>query len=331
MMIPDYSEIKALRFALPPLLVYVLALSILEFGGLGFTELGETVHQPTITAAELTPTLLNLNHARVTWLSAVLIFAVLAFTVMVTGILIMRSVLSASGFLSFLLVGAVLSASGLLQLWLSTMPNSNLGLIFRLTHISLHNSARFSEADLTAVTLLVTLVNVLAAIAPIFVMLAGCSLLNIPKYDESSDAKRALRRRMTQLKTLTDLGSALLVAGSLHMLVWLRWPIAVNADPAMQKALGEWALSVTLYCGTAYSLMIAAFYIPCSWALSKAAEAWLQQTQPEWSESELADWLDKYGFSGTPIRQLPQIVATLAPMLAGPIGSAISSLGAKIG
>ncbi|OQW74003.1 MAG: hypothetical protein BVN35_10870 [Proteobacteria bacterium ST_bin11] len=326
----DFSETKSLRFALPPLLVYTLALAILEFGGLGFTGIGESLNQQANTSTELSPALLGINHARVTWLSAVLIFAVFAIAVVAASVLIMRSILSASGFLSFLLAGTALSVTGLVQLWASTMPDSNLGLIFRLTHISLHNSARFSESDLDAITLLVTLVNVLAAIAPIFVMLAGCSLLSLPDSTGSNDPKRLLRRRMTQLKTLTDLGSALLVAGSLHMLVWLRWPLAFTAEPAMQKALGEWALSVTLYCGTAYSLMIAAFYIPCCWALSKAAEAWLQQTQPEWSESELADWLDQYGFSGAPIRQLPQIIATLAPVLAGPIGLAISSLGTKV-
>ncbi|MCQ8116170.1 hypothetical protein [Methylomonas rosea] len=327
----DFSETRALRFALAPLLVYSMALAILEFGGLGFTAVAETLHPQLNTPAELSSATFNINHARVTWLSAVLLFGALAIAVMATSIIIMRSVLSAQGFMSFLLAGATLSVVGLAQLWASTVPDSNLGLIFRITHAGLHNSARFTETDLASITTLVTLVNVLAAIAPIFVMLAGCSLLTELSHSKTTDPRRFLRRRMTQLKTLTDLGSALLVAGALHMLVWLRWPIAFTADPAIQKALGEWALSVTLYCGTAYSLMIAAFYIPCSWALTIKAEGSLQQALPDWSESELADWLDKFGFSSAPIRQLPQIVATLAPMLAGPIGSAISSLGSKVG
>ncbi|AMK76394.1 MULTISPECIES: Ish1 domain-containing protein [Methylomonas] len=328
---PHFSETKALRFALAPLLVYILALATLEFGGLGFKGIVETLHPQTNTFTELSPTLLIMNHARVTWLCAVLIFASLAIAVMSASVLIMRSALSSQGFISFLLAGTGLSVIGLAQLWASTTPDSNLGLIFRITQAGLRNSANFTDTDLASITTLVTLVNVLAAIAPIFVMLAGCSLLTIPTNSETTDPRRFLRRRMTQLKALTDLGSALLVAGALHMLVWLRWPIAFTEDAAMQKAFGEWALSVTLYCGTTYSLMIAAFYIPCSWALSKNAETSLQRALPDWSESELADWLDKYGFSSAPIRQLPQIIAALAPMLAGPIGSAISSLGNKAG
>lgn len=324
------SEMKMLYFALPPLLVYILALAILEFGGLGFPE-ANPFPSLLIDASGSASASLGMNHARVNWMSSVLMFGALACAVLAASLVIMHGALSKREFRIFLMVGAGLAVGGIIQLLISSRPGSSVGLIFRITHSVMQASGRFDDDDLKSIKDLVGLVNILAATVPAFVILAGCSLLAMPSNRLVADPRPFLRRRMSQLKTITDLGSALLVTGALHLLLWLRWPIVFTHDVTLQKAIGEWALSMTLYCGTAYSLMIAAFFIPCSWALARNAERLLRQALPECSETELHDWLDKYGFSVAPIRQLPQVIATLAPMLAGPIGSAITGLGGATG
>lgn len=328
---PCRFEMMALRFAVAPLLVYLLAIFILEFGGLGFTDTAAFVESSVKFSTQLSPSLLAINHARMSWLLAVLMFWAVVLTVLVVCISTMRATLSSTGFRLFLLCGAAMSVGGVIQLWISAESGSSLGLIFRFTYASIQASQQFNAADLTAIKLLVSSVNILAAVAPGFVMLAGCSLLAIPADRDCADPRHFLRRRMADLKTVTDLGSALLVAGSLHMLLWLRWPIVFSADPVMRQAIGEWALSVTLYCGTAYSLMIALFYMPCAFALTKNAEIMLQRALPDMTEPDVADWLEQYGFSKSVVRHLPQIIAALAPMLAGPIGSALTGLGGFLG
>jgi hypothetical protein len=326
------GETAALGFAIAPLLVYVLATAILEVGGLGFAASVDAVKAAGgPKTGGLATALLAANHARVVWLTSVLVFCTVALTVLVASVLLIHASLSRAGFRIFMLVAAGLSIVGLVQFWASTATDSNLALIFHFTYDSLRATGRFVDGELSSILLLVTLVNVLAAVVPFFVIVSGCSLVTLQPARHVADIRHYLFRRMADLKTIVNLGSAMLVAGALHLLLWLRWPIAFTEQGEIQAAVGEWALSVTLYCGTAYSLMIAALYVPCSIALTKNADLALQRAMPELSEPDRVKWLEQHGFSAAPIRQIPQIIAALAPMFAGPIGAAVSGLGSPFG
>ncbi|MGY6275897.1 hypothetical protein [Methylomonas sp. MgM2] len=322
MNIAHRPEAKTLFFAIPPLLTYLFSSFILEFGGLGFGNIRYAL--PAMESQSvISTTILSINDARVVWLSSVLLFITVACAVIAISLLTLYKTLDRKGFSNFVVVGIALGIGGLMQLAFSIRPDSNLRLIFQLTYDSICAANRFTETETAAIAALVSIVNMLAVIVPPFLMLACCSQTILPDA-KVTDPRHFLFSRMNKLKLLIHFGSAMLVAGSLHMLLWLRFPIAFVADAELHKAIGTWALSLTLYCGMTYSLMLAGLYVPCSMKLIHNTEILLKQRMPELSDSDIMEWKNKHGFSTSPLQQIPQIIAALAPTLAGPIGSAVA-------
>lgn len=303
---------------------------ILESGGLGFADARYALQGPA-RLPDVSLALLTVNQARIAWLSSANLFTAAACIVLAVSILLMRTSLTRRGFFGFMLTGTGLGMAGLLHLSIADTSNSDLALIFHLTFDSIQATQHFSEADLSAIARLVSLINALAVIVPGFLMLAGCSLVLIPSASKLPDPRHFLQVRMSKLKSIMQLGSAMLVTGSLHLLLWSRLPIAFTDDIALQEAIGAWALSITQYCGITYSLMLTVLYIPCVLVLIERTETLLKQSMPALSEPEISDWLDKHGFSTEPLRHFPQIIAVLAPSLAGPISSSLLGLNLSLG
>ena len=125
---------------------------------------------------------------------------------------------------------------------------------------------------------------------------------------------------MERLKSLLNGGSALLVVGVLHMHVWLRWPAALVHDPRVGAEILGFSSAVSIFWGVAFSLLIMAFYLPVAALITDRASAILAQSPEEAGGKDAKEWLQEQGLSMTPTRQLPQIAAMLAPLLAGPLG-----------
>lgn len=332
-LIPNGPECRSLLFGLPALIVYLGALTILEYAGFGLIPSDSATPFATAQFIGNTATApLTVSNARVSWLSAVMVFSAASSALAFLSALTIKRFLSSRGFRGFMLLSAALAIVSILGLLRISQATNPLSLFYYFTDSALGRSSLITEHARKSAEYIIVLVNVLASIIPGMAMLAACAIVSQRTYATPHEELRVLRERMASLKSLLSVGSGVLVAGALHTLMWLRWPVALLSDNAAKQAVGDWALSVTLYMGSAYSLMIVSLYVPCATSLIKQAEAALTRASPaDKVETDISAWLAKNGFSSSPIHQIPQIVASLAPMLAGPLGSAIVGFGDRGG
>lgn len=325
-------EICYLTFAALPISIYVLAMVIFEQGDFGSlaleSKLAAIAHAEKInTAFEL----FTEGRLRVLWLSSVLLYYILAVAVIVICILALKNSLTSKGFKQALVLWAALSCIEIGHLVYAASNDMALGSIFRFTFESLQNSHFYKPLQLAHIRNMVYIVNLIAAIAPIAVALAAAASLAPLDVTDPSQYLRRLMARSRQLKTVVNLGSAFLVAGVLHMQAWLRWPIVFVDNTKLAEAMNDWSLALTTFVGGVFSLMIACIYICCAKRLAKRAEANLRYLPADALNSTLEDWLERHGFSPEPARHIPQILAILAPLLAGPVGAALTGFGNSLG
>lgn len=103
----------------------------------------------------------------------------------------------------------------------------------------------------------------MAVLAPIIAVLAVCSVV-APSGNSETYGPELLVRRMRQLNEVLYGGSAILVTGILHMGAWLRWPASLIADRPSQEAVLGIALAITIFWGTAFTLMLVVTYVPAA-------------------------------------------------------------------
>ncbi|HVF10692.1 MAG TPA: hypothetical protein VNA16_07810, partial [Abditibacteriaceae bacterium] len=193
---------------------------------------------------------------------------------------------------------------------------------------------RFGSMFLRNVNWIVSIINGFAIIAPVIAILAAGSTLVPPPAGQDRDLPY-FAAQMRRLKEVLNAGSALLVAGILHMGAWLRWPAALVNDKAVQEEILNLALSISVFWGATFTLVIIAIYSPAASRLSAQALRAIKNDKEEGKdkEGEAKDpykRLNEHGLAISPAQQLPQIAAILAPLLAGPVGSLLSSLATSL-
>lgn len=325
-------EIRYLAFAALPISIYALAIVILEQGDFGSMALESKL--AAIAHAAKNHSAFELfveGRSRLLWLSSVLLYYILAIAVIVTCILVLQRSLTSKGFKQALVLCAVLSCVEIGHLAYAASDGTALGAIFRFTFESLQNSHFYKPLELARIKGMVYIVNLLSAIAPFAIALAAAASLTPMVVADPRQYLQRLSDRSHQLKTIVNLGSALLVAGVLHMQAWLRWPVVFVDDAKLANAMNDWSLALTTFIGSVFSLMIACVYICCAKVLAKRAEANLLQLPADAFDSSIDDWLEKHGFSSEPTQQIPQILAIFAPLLASPVGAALTGLGSSVG
>ncbi|SMG65768.1 hypothetical protein BMETH_38_4 [methanotrophic bacterial endosymbiont of Bathymodiolus sp.] len=72
-------------------------------------------------------------------------------------------------------------------------------------------------------------------------------------------------------------------------------------------------------------MIIAALYLPAAAYLSNQVRQTLLQGSDEELKKDPSSWLIENNMVFSPLASLPQIVAVIAPMLAGSFGTALSS------
>lgn len=319
------SEIKSLWLVFPPILVMLLAGLIFEFSAFDLVGLSGQLDALLRGAPERdTAAILGESRARLLWSTAVLLSTFTGLALVIAAIAVMRRCLAGVALRLYLLLGLVLAAVNTLQLLLGGMMESGTSAIFSFTYDSLVRSGQFEADRLLALRVVMYGLNGLSAIAPSLAFLAACSTL-VEAPGGTSDLLDHLKARMRGLKMLLNLGSALLVVGVLHMTAWLRWPAVLVAEPAVAAEIEGLALAITLFWGAAFTLLIVAFYVPASFILGRRAEAAIAAAPEKAGGLEVEEWLKRHGLSIAPTQQLPQMAVMLAPLLAGPLGSALGA------
>ena len=265
-------------------------------------------------------------YARYVWLSSVLLELFASCYVSVYCGLIIHRCHTRQRLRIVVLAGLAFCAIGIIFLLYSSVTINALNkVVFAFTYQALVESGRYGPMFLMNVNGVVSIINGLAIIAPAIAILAACSTL-APPADSRVQDLQYLTEQMQHLKEVLNAGSALLVAGILHMGAWLRWPAALVSDKAMQEGVMNLALAITLFWGATFTLVIVATYGPAASRLSTQASRVIKEGSEAGKIEDPHKWLSDHGLVSSPMKQLPQIAAMLAPLLAGPIGSVLSSL-----
>ena len=316
-----------LLLLLPPIFVYVLASILFELSlTTNILQLPATIGSH-IASEDLNTLTFKLAEMKVryTWFATTVVdFTVCLYAAILCSTIIYRSH-SGKRLLTIKAIGSVLIILGLISLTYSAMTrNALFELIYHFSFSTLEATSFYKTEFLDRVDRLLILANTLAVIVPCIILLAASSTL-APSLELNRDTLMHLTTQMRHLKGVLNAGSALLVAGILHMSAWLRWPVGLLSDTTEQTALSGAVLAIIMFWGATFTLMLITTYGPAASYLSSQARNYAEQAHRAGTIHDPQKWLHDNHFSITLGEQLPQISVILGPVLAGPLGSFLMS------
>lgn len=319
------GERQALLLVVPPLLVVVVSQTLFELVGYDLVALGAAV-ESAVRAAP--PSVLEARLAdmetRLIWALSSFVSLVAAVALTTVAVVILARSVSMRGLRLFVPISLALILLGMLSYYYAIQAETPIAGLFRFPYGNLE-AARLDPDFLAVVrTVLITL-NLFSMIAPLSAMMAACSTLAPPRDGGPGDVI-FLGGQVRFLKSLAVLGSIYMVTGVLNMGIWLAWPAALIAADPVAAQVESLAGSISIYWGGCFTVLIASFYAPAMIVLRERAEAVLAASPTATGGLTPEKFLEDHGLSLSLGKQLPQIGAVLAPLLAGPLGSAIAGL-----
>ncbi|MBX3236124.1 MAG: hypothetical protein KF814_08220 [Nitrospiraceae bacterium] len=258
--------------------------------------------------------------ARYIWLSTVLLNIIVPLCVSVLCALIIIRAHPARRLRIVLVTGVALCGSGMLLLAIQDETHVLYRAVFGFTYLTLQGSGMIDPGLLLFAKAVVSFINVLAAITPVVAVLAACSIVAPPLRQDMVDPDY-LAGQMRQLNEVLYSGSSLLVVGILHMGAWLRWPAALIPDKGPQEAVLGAGLSITMFWGATFTLMLVVTYLPGAIYLARRADTLLRTPAFASKIVDRQKWLKDNGLRLTLEEHLIQFGVMLAPLMAGPLGS----------
>ena len=311
----------------PPIFVYIIATSLFELSATKNvldlpSKIGALIASQDLTA--LTFKLTEMKVRYIWFATTVVNLIICLYAATLCSTIIYRSH-SAQRLVLVKAIGMVLIIAGIGSLIYSAITKNTLfHLIYHFSFHTLQDTKFYGATFLGRIDTLLLLSNALAVIVPCLVLLAASSTL-APPINPSQDPLTHLTAQMRHLKGVLNAGSALLVGGVFNMHAWLRWPTGLVLDSSVQSAFSGAVLSITMFWGATFTLMLITTYGPAASYLSSQARNFAEQAKRAGTIQDTQRWLHDNHFSITLGEQLPQIGVILGPLLAGPIGSFLMS------
>ncbi|MCA9471671.1 MAG: hypothetical protein MRJ96_12345 [Nitrospirales bacterium] len=316
-----------LLLMLPPIFVYLVATVLFELSATNRSgdlpsKIGALIASQNLTTLSFQLTEMKVRYM---WFATTVVnFTVCLYAAVLCGTIIYRSH-SVRRLMLMKAIGLVLVIAGIGSLIYSAMTkNMMFQLIYYFSFHTLEHTKYYGPTFLGHIDALLALANALAVIVPCLVLLAASSTL-APPVDKTQDHLAHLTIQMRHLRGVLNIGSAILVGGTLNMHAWLRWPTGLVLDSNVQSAYAGAALAITMFWGTTFTLMLITTYGPAASYLSFQARDFAERARQAGTIQDPQRWLHDNHFSITLGEQLPQIGVILGPLLAGPIGSFLMS------
>ncbi|TVR83163.1 MAG: hypothetical protein EA405_04865 [Rhodospirillales bacterium] len=310
-------EYATLFWVAPPLAVLALANVLFELVGYGYAPVATA-----LAAAETAPASLTGNvsphRAAVGWGAAALLYLVVGAGAAVAAWRMLSSRVTRQARRPFEALAVAITVLGLGHLLAVDALDRPLSAIFHVTHEALAAQEILPSRHMACVALVVGTINVMSVLVPAL-LLAAAAATGLPPLDGWNAT--TLTRRARQVREFVAIAAAFMVAGVVHMGAWTHWAAATLTENTHQAALQQLATGITLYWGTTFTLMIASFYLPMAAVLSGLAANTMNALDVKMDERPA--WLAAHGLSFQIHTQLPQIAAMAAPLLAGPLATAI--------
>lgn len=317
------GRFRHLLFLLPPLVLYALATLLFEASADP-----EKPFAPQLLAAVQAAGVPGLEQAlaelkaRFVWLAAAFLNIVVPVVAILYCIVTLRHSVGRGQLIVTAVLGAVLGGAILGQMVSGAGHKSVLyQLVFGFTYSILTHLGLFGVEFLQKVYVIIGLINVLAAIAPLFILMTTCATVASLAEEDDPDC---LAMRARHLKGIIAVASVFLVVGVLHMSVWLRWTSSLMSDQALRSGLAGLASSVSAYWGVAFTTVLIGAYVPPALYLNKRAQSFAREAGQVMTREEAQQWLLERGLSFKLSNQMTQYVSIFAPILVAPLSATMN-------
>lgn len=317
-------ERRHFLWAAPPLAVLLVAHLLFELTGGGYAHIAAQLLDARPSAEDTAARASVAAAATIAWATLALVYLCVSAGVTIGAWRIISGRVRGRALRPFMVLAGVVAALGLLHLAVVDATQAPLRAVFAVTRDALLASPAMGFARVTIIGAVVALINMISVVVPALLLTAAAAsaLPPVAGWNETTLTHRAL-----QVRRFVAFAAAFLVAGILHMGAWTHWA-GSTLSAAADVALDEVALSVTLFWGTTFTLMIASFYLPVAVRLGDLAEKVMDDAGI--AIEHRPKWLADRGLSFRWSQQLPQIAAMAAPLLAGPLSAAVGGFAESI-
>jgi hypothetical protein len=312
-----------LLIGLTPVLVYCLSCLLFEANADSAIQFKKLM-LANISQAAATPALLVAEYkARVLWqCSSVLSISAYIMAILWSCSLLYRCCQSGAQVKKILLMGSVIVSLTLLQVMQASPSSAIYNVIFSSTYEALDASPLISDGFQRQVYVVICLINLLAAMTPVFILVAVCSTFSMADHAEEPEL-HLIVERIGYLKQGVVAGSIVLLFGIVHMVAWLEWPKALLGESAFAKVYLAYVHANSQYWGLTFTLLLLSIYFIAMWALnSRVADA--LEAFPDTASKQ--KWLNDNSLTMTFQKHALQLGMMLMPTLAGAFDSVLESL-----
>ncbi len=320
------QQIACLRYAVPSILVIVMAFVIFEIVAFDLKNIGVRISEFLAANNSIDlGSLIKESNARIKWGTISLLYLFASIFLIVISINIIRQFLTRLPLYVFVGTGVFLAFVWFGYLVYGLSNNEPVSMIFMFTFNTLAKSGRFDGGQLDSIQAVIDSINIFATVIPVFAVIASCSTL-VPCVAQGKEGANYYANQVRYLKDLLNAGSVMLLVGILHMSIWLRWPSAFLGDTKLVEDINNFSLAVSTFWGVAFTLLIAAYYIPSARILNRRAKAALADVYDD--PAEVRQWLKENDLEMSTASQIREIVAISGPLLAGSLSTSFLGISA---
>lgn len=299
--------------ALIPVAVYSMSYCLFEINAESSLKI-KTMIVEAIRGQEASPAFTIIEYkSRILWLSSSLLSITAYLTALTWSVVIVCRCCRRSHLAKIAGVGVAIMTLSLLQIDKADSKSAMYNNIFDTTYQALKVSALTTQFLLHKVFIIISTINVLAAVTPVFILIAICSTISTPS-EMGVPKLEFFIKRMNYLKQGIMIGSIVLLFGIIHMVAWMQWPTAMLEESILKKAALNSFAAISQYWGISFTLLLICFY-------ASAAIYWQAQTRAALiamqSDFDISKWLEDNGFTISWQKHALQLGTMLTPFLAG--------------
>ena len=311
-----------LLLMMPPLMVVCLAQGLFDRTFVDAKLVDSVSHLISAEFENFNQQIVREGRARYVWLTTVVLTLVASvFAISYCGLIIIRAYGRQRRRVDLFLIIGLCAAGVACSAFSVVTGGASMKQVFDLTFRALEQSNELiAESFLRDIGLVLMIINALAFFAPFVAVFAGCCCL-APAPEGRRGDPVYVAERMKDLRGFLNAGSALLVAGILHMAAWLHWPASMVATDQARDGIRDLAMAISTYWGTTYSLGIVVIFIPAATILRARTVRLLKE---EAAVQNPAQWMQEHGFVTSPAGHLRQLGVMFAPLLAAPLSQTLA-------
>lgn len=297
-----------------PVLIYCLSCFLFETNAESSVQIKKLILD-AVAKTTVSPVIIVTEYkARVLWqCSSLLMITAYLGAIFWSNSILRKCCLSRVNIIKIIAMGCVIVSLLFLQIAQADSSSAMYNTIFSTTYEALSTATFISHSFLQEVYIVITAINFLAAVTPVFILISVCSIFSVAE-QQAIPTIDYFVERMGYLKQGVAVGSSVLLFGIIHMTAWMQWPAALFEETSFSKALLASIAAFSQFWGITFTLLLISFYIPAAVYLRVRVQPVLDKLS---TTQDRQKWLEENGFTISFQKHALQLGMMLTPLLAG--------------